>query len=151
MVINLFASYAPEEVTHAQIYMHVEAKVDEVKDPFRRIWNIPVYQTGMQTFKLKRQAKVKINSQYFLLNSSRVDTATKIYFESIACVYSKLNFDVMLTAWKPDAKDPKSSGSHIDEMFCPRREVKIIPITWFIEQLQVKLSHFDANNLEKTT
>ena len=131
MVMNLFASYDAEEVTHAQIYMHVEVK--EVNGSYRRIWNIPVYQTGMQTFKLKRE-KGKIQSQYFLLNSSRVDTATKIIFESIACVYSKLNFDVLLTAWKPDPKNPNRS-QHVDEKLCPRQEVIIIPITWFRDQL----------------
>lgn len=36
-------------------------------------------------------------------------------------------------------------------MLCPRREVRIIPITWFINELQVKVQHFDASTREQSS
>ena len=52
----------------------------------------------MLSYKLKHLRKKSL-SQHFLLNTTRVATATKISFESIACVYNKLKFDLAITAY----------------------------------------------------
>lgn len=55
-LMKLFESYkTPDEIRKAQIYMHIRAEGanGDIED-FRRIWNLPVYQTGLQSLKLKR-------------------------------------------------------------------------------------------------
>lgn len=103
----------------------------------------------MTSYKLKSQTE-KVASQYFLMNSRRIDTASKITFESIACAYSKLNFDLKLTAY---TKDKNGIMTKKDSLLIPRKHsdevVAIIPLGWFTDEVEVRLTHFDASTIEE--
>ena len=100
----------------------------------------------MLSYKLKHTAKKSL-SQHFLLNTTRVATATKISFESIACVYNKLKFDLSITAYGKNGKNARMVK--IDKLYVPKKSVNIVPIKWFENQYQIRLSHFDANMKEE--
>ena len=101
----------------------------------------------MQSFKLKRTKKNAV-SQYFMLHTTRVDTATKISFQSIACIYSQLKFDMQLTAFERVRGTTEMVKK--DSLLVPRHQVRVLPMSWFEEELQVRMSHFDANLKEES-
>ena len=89
-----------------------------------------------------------------MLHTTHKVTETKIVFESIACVYNRLKFDVHLTAFLPG----KKKGTYItkpgvgllhESIVVPSQEVGIIPITWFEKGYEVRVAHFDANTSER--
>ena len=65
---------------------------------FKRIWNVPVYKTGMKSIKLKRKNK-QTESQFFMLHTKRKATYTTVVFESIAAVFNNLQQDVYFNAF----------------------------------------------------
>jgi len=52
----------------------------------------------MLSFKLKKLSR-RWQSQYFMLNTTRTANQTSVTFESIAVLYNKLEFDLMLSAY----------------------------------------------------
>ena len=85
------------------------------------------------------------------MNSRRIDTASSITFESIACAYSKLNFDLKLIAY---TKDKNGKTTKKDSLLIPKKQsdsaVAIIPFSWFTDSVEVRLNHFDASTQEET-
>lgn len=118
---------------------------DRNKPKYKLIWNVQVYQTGMLSFKLKRTENRGV-SQYIMCHTTRQDTATIVNFESIAAVYNKLKFDVYVGAW---SKDKNGVMIREDQIIVEKNKVQVIPITWFENQYQIKVAHFDQTDKER--
>lgn len=79
-------------------------------------------------------------------------TETTIAFESIAVVYNRLSFCVRFNAFKPHeqkGKYVKADGKLLrGSIQVDPKQVAIIPIAWFEQGYEVRVSHFDANSAE---
>ena len=119
---------------------------------FKRIWNVPVYKTGMKSIKLKRRNK-QTESQFFMLHTKRKATYTTVVFESIAAIYNNLQQDVHFNAFLRSSKGQYIPGPNRrlrhDQIHVSPGQVKVIPISWFEKGYEVRVAQYDANQQEE--
>jgi hypothetical protein len=86
-------AFKENEMAKAQIYLHFKVEGD-----FHMIKNVPLYQIGEFSFKLKKMNS-SIASQYMLIHSKRGMKETSICFESIAVFQNNTHMTISLEAY----------------------------------------------------
>ena len=96
------------------MYLHIK-----VKGEYYINKNIPLYQIGQYSFKLKRKND-KIKSQYYMLHCKRSMKRTTIKFESICIFYNSTGLNLKL-----DAKESKHTKLQEGEQIVSEKKILV--------------------------